>query len=160
MNKTSVQSEPQWAKYRTEMLQSFPSPYSSEKDPLADGINLAIRELDRLKPKKEGAAAFLGTNPALTIDFENVKKSFLNQKMSTSAEVIKEVIKLFEGLPNWGHPLTMNNVTPQGNTAAIIAAILSEIFAPNILEGEYAWNIHQAELESGGILANLVRVGA
>ena len=156
MNKTSVQSEPQWAKYRTEMLQSFPSPYSSEKDPLADGINLAIRELDRLKPKKEGAAAFLGTNPALTIDFENVKKSFLNQKMSTSAEVIKEVIKLFEGLPNWGHPLTMNNVTPQGNTAAIIAAILSEIFAPNILEGEYAWNIHQAELESGGILANLV----
>jgi len=75
--------------------------------------------------------------------------------MNTAGEVTKQVIKLFEGLPNWGHPLTMCNVSPQGNTAAIVAAILTEIFAPNILEGEYAWNIHQAELESGGILANL-----
>lgn len=58
-------------------------------------------------------------------------------------------------MPNWGHPLTMSNVNPQGNTAAIVAAILTKIFAPNILEGEDAWNTHQAELESGGILANL-----
>jgi glutamate/tyrosine decarboxylase-like PLP-dependent enzyme len=150
-----TQTAPQWAKFRKEMLKSFPSPYRGEKDSLADGINIAVRELDKLKPEKNGGSAFLGTNPALTIDFDNVKNSFLNPKMSSSEEVIKQVIKLFEGLPNWGHPLTMNNVNPQGNTAAIIAAILSEIFAPNILEGEYAWNIHQAELESGGILANL-----
>jgi len=150
-----TQSDPQWAKFRSEMLKSFPSPYSGERDSLADGIDQAIRELDKLKPGNIGAAAFLGTNPALTIDFENVKNSSLNQKMSTTTEVIKQVIQLFEGLPNWGHPLTMCNVNPQGNTAAIVAAILTEIFAPNILEGEYAWNIHQAELESGGILANL-----
>ncbi|MGB2867652.1 MAG: aspartate aminotransferase family protein [Bacteroidota bacterium] len=122
---------------------------------MADGIDDAIRELDKLKPEKAGGAAYLGTNPALTIDFENVKNSSLHPKMSTSGEVIKQVIMLFEGLPNWGHPLTMCNVNPQGNSAAIVAAILSEVFAPNILEGEYAWNIHQAELESAGILANL-----
>src|ERR1039457_1892337 len=151
----STQSAPQWAKFRKEMLKSFPSPYRGEKDSLADGINIAVRELDKLKPEKNGGSAFLGTNPALTIDFDNVKNSFLNPKMSSAGEVVKQVVKLFEGLPNWGHPLTMNNVNPQGNTAAIIAAILSEIFAPNILEGEYAWNTHQAELESGGILANL-----
>jgi glutamate/tyrosine decarboxylase-like PLP-dependent enzyme len=149
------QSAPQWAKFRSDMLKSFPSPYRGERDSLADGIDEAIRELDKLKPEKAGGAAFLGTNPALTIDFENVKNSSLNPKMSTSGDVIKQVIKLFEGLPNWGHPLTMCNVSPQGNTAAIVAAILTEIFAPNILEGEYAWNIHQAELESAGILANL-----
>ncbi|MGD0711876.1 MAG: pyridoxal-dependent decarboxylase, partial [Bacteroidales bacterium] len=154
-NRASTQSTPQWAKYRSEMLKSFPSPYGGEKDSLADGINVAIRELDKLKPERTGAAAFLGKNPALTIDFENVKDSSLNPKMSTLEDVIKQVIKLFEGLPNWGHPLTMNNVNPQGNTAAVIAAILTEIFAPNTLEGEYAWNTHQAELESGGILANL-----
>jgi len=148
-------SIPKWAKFRMDMLKSFPSPYRGERDSLAEGIDEAIRELDKLKPEKNGGAAFLGSNPALIIDFENVKNSSLNARMSTSGEVIKQVIKLFEGLPNWGHPLTMNNVTPQGNTAAIIASILSEIFAPNILEGEYAWNIHQAELESGGILANL-----
>lgn len=151
----SDQIAPPWAKFRSDMAKSFPSPFSGERDSLAEGINDAIRELEKLKPEKVGGAAFLGTNPALTIDFENVKNSTLNAKMSTSGEVIKQVVKLFEGLPNWGHPLTMNNVTPQGNTAAIIAAILSEIFAPNILEGEYAWNTHQAELESGGILANL-----
>lgn len=152
---TSDKCLPQWAKYRSEMLESFPSPFRGEKDSLADGINKAIRELDKLKPEKVGGSAYLGINPALTIDFENVKKSSLNPKMSTSGEVINHVIKLFEGLPNWGHPLTLCNVNPQGNTAAIVAAILTEIFAPNILEGEYAWNTHQAELESAGILANL-----
>lgn len=148
-------SAPQWAKYRKEMLQSFPSPYRDDKDSLAKGIDMAIRELDKLKPEKQGSPAYLSTNSALTIDFENVKDSILKPTMSTSEEVIKQVVKMFEGMPNWGHPLTMNNVNPQGNTAAIIAAILSEIFAPNIIEGEYAWNVHRAELESGGILANL-----
>jgi len=155
-NITTNTNAPRWAKYRSEMLESFPSPYRGEKDPLADGINFAIRELDNLKPDRPGYSAFLGNNSALNIDFDNVKNSTLNPTMSSSEEVIKQLIKLFEGLPNWGHPLTMNNVTPQGNTAAIIASILSQIFAPNILEGEYAWNTHQAELESGGILANLV----
>ncbi len=146
---------PPWAKFRKQMLGSFPSPFKSDNDSLADGISLAIRELDKLKPESDKGSAFLGTNSALTIDFENVKDSSLDPKMSTTGEVIKQVIKMFEGLPNWGHPLTMNNVNPQGNTAAIVAAVLSEIFAPNILEGEYAWNVHQAELESAGILANL-----
>ncbi|WP_298348519.1 pyridoxal-dependent decarboxylase [Runella sp.] len=146
---------PQWAKFRLDMLRSFPSPYKNERDSLADGIEDAIRQLDQLKPEKNGGPAYLGTNPALTIDFEDIKDSYLSPKMNTSTEVIRQVIKLFEGLPNWGHPLTMCNVNPQGNTAAIVAAVLSEIFAPNILEGEYAWNTHQAELESGGILANL-----
>jgi len=155
IDNSTHQMAPKWAKFRLEMHQSFPSPYRGDKDSLADGINQAIRELDNLKPEKKGGAAFLGTNSELTIDFENVKDSSLNPKMSTSEQVIKQMIKLFEGLPNWGHPLTMCNVAPQGNTAAIVAAILSEIFAPNILEGEYAWNIHQAELESAGILANL-----
>ncbi len=151
----TTESAPPWAKFRSEMLKSFPSPYRGERDSLADGIDEAIRELDKLKPGKLGEPAFLGTNPALIIDFENVKNSSLNPKMSTSSDVIKQVIKLFEGLPNWGHPLTMANVNPQGNTAAIVAAILTQVFSPNILEGEYAWNTHQAELESAGILANL-----
>ena len=148
-------SKPKWAKFRNDMLTSFPSPYKCQDDSLSVSIDSAIRELNKLKPEGSGGSAFLGTDPTLTIDFDKVKKSVLNQEMSTSEEVIGNVIKMFEGLPNWGHPLTMCNVNPQGNTAAIIAAVLSEIFAPNILEGEYAWNIHQAELESGGILANL-----
>jgi glutamate/tyrosine decarboxylase-like PLP-dependent enzyme len=161
MNITEQESKTQknvgkWAKFRTEMSASFPSPFKEDKDILADGIRLAVQELNKLKPPKNSGASFLGTNSALTIDFENVKDSVLQHQMSTSTDVIKQVIKVFEGMPNWGHPLTMNNVNPQANTAAVVAAMLTEIFAPNILEGEYAWNTHQAELESGGILANLV----
>ncbi len=152
----TIASKPKWAKFRSEMMRSFPSPYSDTNDPLATGIALAVREIDKLKPKKDIGPAFLGTNPALTIDFENVKDSKLKSETSSYEEVIQQVIHLFEGMPNWGHPLTMNNVNPQANTAAIVAAMLTEIFAPNTLEGEYAWNTHQAELESGGILANLV----
>ena len=33
--------------------------------------------------------------------------------------------------------------------------MLPLIFAPNIIEGEYAWNVHKAELESAGMLADL-----
>ncbi|MDA1378606.1 hypothetical protein PCI56_00525 [Plesiomonas shigelloides subsp. oncorhynchi] len=31
--------------------------------------------------------------------------------------------------------MTMCNVIPQANSASIVAAVLSEIFSPNILEG-------------------------
>ena len=57
------QTIPRWSKYRSEMLQSFPSPYKGEKDSLADEITKAIRTLDQLKPEKKGGAAFLGTDP-------------------------------------------------------------------------------------------------
>ncbi len=76
-NSAPNQSAPQWAKFRSEMLKSFPSPYRGERDSLAEGIDEAVRELNKLKPEKAGYAAFLGTNPALTIDFENVKISSL-----------------------------------------------------------------------------------
>jgi hypothetical protein len=98
----SEQSAPQWAKFRKEILKSFPSPYRSERDSLADGIDKAIRELDKLKPEKAGSPAYLGTDASLTIDFENVKNLSLNPKMETSGNVIKQVIKLFElGTPTY-----------------------------------------------------------
>jgi hypothetical protein len=56
------QGAPLWAKYRTEMHNSFPSPFKGANDSLADSINQAIRELDHLKPDKVGEPAFLGKN--------------------------------------------------------------------------------------------------
>jgi len=148
-------SQAPWAKFHSEMLQSFPSPFRGEHDPLAEGIYEAIRGLDLLKPAPVNGPAFLGTDSSLEIDFATVKTARLAPAMASSTEVIQQVIKLFEGLPNWGHPLTMSNVMPQANTAAIVAAILTEIFSPDIMESEYAWNAHRAELESGAILADL-----
>ena len=146
---------PRWAKYRADVQKSFPSPFRGDGDPLAQNILKAIRHLNDLRPER-GGPAYLGSNPALTIDFEAVKDARLAPNMSSVHDVINQAVQLFEGLPNWGHPLTMCNVVPQANTAALIAAMLAQVFSPNILEGEYAWNVHRTELETAAIMARLL----
>ena len=148
-----VEDASKWAKYRQDMVSEFPAYHNEGSDPLAAAIGKAVKAIDTLRPEAEGPA-YLGKNPELTIDFDHVKQICMPDKMGTTDQVIDETVKLFEGLPNWGHPLTMCNVIPQANTASIIAAVLSEIFSPNILEGEYSWNVHRAELESAGMLGN------
>ncbi|MGJ7291774.1 pyridoxal-dependent decarboxylase [Morganella morganii] len=155
MNSSNSNGNKKWAKYRDEMCSAFPSAFNDDNDPLTKSISKAIEQLNQLRPAPDGPA-YLGKNPALTIDFNKVKDIEMSDKMSDSEQVITQTSELFEGLPNWGHPLAMCNVIPQANTASIVAAIMSEIFSPNILEGEYAWNVHRAELESAGMLANLV----
>lgn len=71
-------------------------------------------------------------------------------------EAIDKSVDLFKGLPNWNHPLAMPNVIPPANIAAIAAAMMTEVFSPNIIEGEYAWNVELAELESAAMLARLI----
>src|SRR5262249_41907329 len=110
---------PRWAKYRADVQKSFPSPFRGDGDPLAQNIVKAIQHLNDLRPEK-GGPAYLGTNPALTIDFEKVKDTELSPEMSSVHDVINQAVQLFEGMPNWGHPLTMCNVVPQANTAALI----------------------------------------
>jgi L-2,4-diaminobutyrate decarboxylase len=146
---------PGWAKYRSDVQKSFPSPFRGDGDPLSQNIAKAIQHLNELRPER-GGPAYLGTNPALTIDFEGVKDAALAPNMSSVHDVINQSVQLFEGMPNWGHPLTMCNVVPQANTAALIAAMLTQVFSPNLLEGEYAWNVHRTELETAAIMARLL----
>ena len=146
---------PGWAQFRKNMAAEFPSPFKGVDDPLAKAIYSAVSKLDTMKPAVDGPA-FLGEKPELTIDFAHVKEAKLAPKMMKVDDVINECIKMYEGLPVWGHPLTMCNVIPPSNTASIIAAILTEIFAPNILEGEYSWNVHRAELETAGMIGDLL----
>lgn len=146
---------PQWAKYHTEMASEFPSPFRGTKDPLALQIAKFVEKLDRLRPEK-GGPAYLGDSGALAYAYPDVKNIKINQKMGGLDAVLDDVVKLFQGAPNWGSPLTMCNVIPQANTAAIVASMLTQVFSSNILEGEYAWNVHRAELETAGMLGNLI----
>ncbi len=118
-------------------------------------LNALTARLDQLRPE-EGGPAYLGKSGALTYEYPAVKNVEINQEMGDLDTVLDDVVKLFEGSPNWGNPLTMCNVIPQANTAAIIASMLSQVFSANILEGDYAWNVHRAELETAGMLGNLV----
>jgi len=146
---------PKWAKYHTDMTSEFPSPFRGGKDPLAQQIEKFVERLDQLRPEP-GGPAYLGKSGALTYTYPDVKNIAINQEMGDLDTVLDDVVKLFDGAPNWGNPLTMCNVIPQSNTAAIIASMLSQVFSVNILEGEYAQNVHRAELETAGMLGNLV----
>lgn len=114
----------------------------------------AVEEIDNLRPA-EGGNAFLGESSRLDYTYPEVKNGKIPQHSSSLDDVVKDCVKLFNGMPDVSKPLTMSNVWPQPNNASIIASMLPLIFAPNIIEGEYAWNVHKAELESGGMLADL-----
>jgi L-2,4-diaminobutyrate decarboxylase len=146
---------PKWAKYRTDMANEFPSPFSGGKDVLAQQIEKFIEKIDTLRPAK-GGPAYLGNSGALTYAYPDVKNVTINQEMGNLDAVLDGVVDMFNGAPNWGHPMTMFNVAPQGNTAAVIASMLGQVFAVNAIEGESAWNVHKAELETAGMLGNLV----
>ena len=146
---------PKWAKYRTEATSEFPLPYRGGKDPLAEQIGKFVAKLDMLRPEK-GGPAYLGDNAALTWTYPEVKDVKVNQEKGDLDGVLDEVVGMFNGLGNWGSPLTMCNVLPQGNTAAIMASMMSQVFAPSLIEGEYSWNVQRAELETVGMLANLI----
>lgn len=145
---------PRWAKYRQQLDSEFPSPFKGGADGLASAMRKAVEQIDNLRPEADGNA-FLGESSKLTYTFPEVKDSKIPQKPADLDSVISDCVKLFNGMPDVSSPLTMSNVWPQPNNASIIASMLPLIFAPNIIEGEYAWNVHKAELESGGMLADL-----
>lgn len=149
-----TESAPKWAKYRQLMTSEFPSPFRGPDDPLAQSILKAIEKIDNLRPEK-GGPAYLGSSSQLTYDYPNVKAASIEAEPQALESVMDDTINLFQGMPNVASPLTMANVWPQPNTASIIASIFPLIFMPNIIEGEYSWNVHKAELESAGMIANL-----
>lgn len=145
---------PKWAKFRAEMASEFPSPYRGAKDSLARQIEKFVEKLDRLRPEKDGPA-YLGDSGALAYAYPDVKNVEIGREMGDLDAVLDDVVDLFHGAPNWASPLTMCNVNPQGNTAGIIASMMAQVFAANILDGEFAWNVARAELETAGMLGNL-----
>lgn len=151
---TILGNAPQWAKYRKQLDTEFPTPFKGGTDALADAMKKAVEMIDSLRPEPSGRA-FLGNSSKLDYTFPEVKNAKIPQKAESLDKVMADCVSLFNGMPDVSSPLTMSNVWPQPNNASIIASMLPLIFAPNIIEGEYAWNVHKAELESGGMLADL-----
>lgn len=153
-NGSIKETAPKWAVYRQKMIGEFPSPFRGSNDPLAQEMMKAVSQIDNLRPE-QGGPAWLGSNSALTYTYPEVKNKTINQQSEPLDQVITDTVNLFQGMPNVASPLTMANVWPQPNIASIVASTLPLIYMPNIIEGEYAWNVHKAELESAGMLANL-----
>lgn len=145
---------PRWAKYRKQLNSEFPAPFKGGADTLAESMKKAVEMVDNLRPDPDGTA-FLGSSSKLDYTYPDVKNCRIPEKSESLDAVMSDCVKLFNGMPDVSSPLTMSNVWPQPNNASIIASMLPLIFAPNIIEGEYAWNVHKAELESAGMLADL-----
>lgn len=89
-------------------------------------------------------------------DYSQCKDQTMSNAITPHNELAIDLTDLLEGLPHWNHPLTMCNVNPPCSTPSIIAACLCNLFNPDIIEGEYSWNIAKAEIETGAMLAELV----
>ncbi len=150
-----------WRIHLKEIQSAFPSPWREVgNDQIFENTFLnAVNQLDKMKhPRmyKEQKAwkGYLG-DPDLP-DYSKCKDVRLGEKMQPLNHVIKDLVGLFNGMWNWNHPQIMCNVVPPSNTASIIGSTLTNIFSPNIIEGEFSWNIAKTEIESGAMLADLI----
>lgn len=156
-----MKDRPKWKQILASIQEGFPSPWKeTAKDQLfEDAFKKAIEEVNNLKHNRsyEGEAALKSylSQPNLP-DYSDCKHVRLNYSHTPHNEVILEAIKMFEGMSNWGHPLSMSNVIPPPNTASIVAASLSLLLSPSIVDGRYSWNVAKAEIESSAILADLI----
>lgn len=154
---------PDWLISRLNMKSAFPTYYSEEgSDPFADMVEQAITYLNQLKPTRPtdttSAAetpGYLGGDPSGP-HYGHVTEARLGEDMAEVKDVLQQAADLFKGMPNWNHPLVMPNVIPPANTAAIIAAMMTNVFSPNIIEGEYSWDVERTEMEASAILADLI----
>ncbi|MDX1415711.1 MAG: pyridoxal-dependent decarboxylase [Candidatus Promineifilaceae bacterium] len=156
-NETGNVSEnaPQWARVRMKMREAFPAYYAAGgADPFAQMVGQSIQMLDALKHQKDGPA-YLGNDPSGP-RYDKVTEAQLARQAASVADVVRQSVGLFQGLPNWNHPLAMPNVIPPANLAGILAAMMTEVFSPNLIEGEYAWNVEVSELESAAMVARLI----
>lgn len=142
-------------KYQEVASSLFPSAFSDNHDALSENMTRISEHINRLRPQNNGPA-WLGNSGKLDVDYKSVRVAEMADNLRQCEDVINETAALFHGMPNWGHPLAMCNTIPQGNTASVIAGMIAQVFSPNIVSGEYSWNVQRAELESGGMVANLI----
>ncbi len=142
-------------KYQEVASSLFPSAFSDNHDALSENMTRISEHINRLRPENNGPA-WLGNSGKLDVDYKSVRVAEMADNLRQCEDVINETAALFHGMPNWGHPLAMCNTIPQGNTASVIAGMIAQVFSPNIVSGEYSWNVQRAELESAGMVANLI----
>jgi len=85
------------------------------------------------------------------------KQIVLDQNKNDARKVLDYIINLFNGLPNWAHPLTQINLMPPTTAVSVVTAFLTALFNPDICSPELAGEqIAQAEERIVKFLSNLV----
>ncbi|PXF41887.1 L-2,4-diaminobutyrate decarboxylase [Gracilariopsis chorda] len=146
---------PKWLHTRQVLSSSFfPSPYTGVADSFRSEVDCALAQLEAMKQVK-GGPAYLGTEFGLP-DYSDVNEAEIPEQVSTLQDVVADMLELFEGMVNTAHPLSQPNVLPPANKASIIATLFANYFSQNFIEGEYAWNLEKAEMETSAMITRLI----
>lgn len=146
---------PKWLQTRQVLSSSFfPSPYKGVSDSFRSEVDSALAQLEDMKQTK-GGPAYLGTEFGLP-DYSDVNEAEIPEQVSTLQDVVSDMLELFEGMVNTAHPLSQPNVLPPANKASIIATLFANYFSQNFIEGEYAWNLEKAEMETSAMISRLI----
>lgn len=147
--------KPRWAQVRATMQDFFPSPFKVQDDFTAE-VQASLEQLQGTRPSADGPAYLGAPGSDKGPDYDTGKTAKMPSSSSNLSDVVDDLVSRFDGMPIWNHPLTVTNVIPPANKASIIAAMMTEIYSPNIIEGEYSWNVEFSEIESAAMLANLI----
>jgi glutamate/tyrosine decarboxylase-like PLP-dependent enzyme len=119
----------------------------------ARGMSHLMDSLSAIRPVLEGIDF---NSPS----FSGIKASefkFPGRGMSDPQEVIDHIIGLFNGLPNWAHPLTQKNLMPPTTSVSVVTAFLTALFNPDICSPEFSGRlIEEAEKKAVSVLSRIV----
>jgi L-2,4-diaminobutyrate decarboxylase len=143
---------PHYAEILAALRKQFPQPVS---DPVHDAyvafsVLRALDQVDRLK----GQSPILGL--PIEPDFVAARAARCAEHGRALEEVIPELVKHFEGMHIWGHPLSQINVVPPPSIAGILGVLLAAMFNPNLCSEESARGIAAAEERVVAMAADLL----
>lgn len=145
---------PEWARQRCSLANAFPIHNGTTLHHFATEAYHTLSQLPAFKPRPDGAA-YLG-HPSSAPDYTSCMNATLQHHGHSLSDVMQDSIALFDGMHNLAHPLTMPNVIPPPNKAAILSSMMASTFGANLVHGEYSWNVAKAELESAAMLSQLI----
>ncbi|MGX2040438.1 pyridoxal phosphate-dependent decarboxylase family protein [Methylocaldum sp. MU1018] len=143
-------------RHYTEILEQlkshFPVPVSN---PVMDGyfVHSISRFLDKIDALKStapvlGAAEQTAYTPHLEARFPEAVRSL---------EDVNDLVSEYcRGTVVWSHPNTQANVIPPSTTASIMAFLAAAVYNPNIIWDEYSGRFAEAEIQSIGLLSDLI----
>ncbi len=144
--------QPGYASSLARLRRAFPQPISDRVHDsyVVHSIMRALDQVDQMKSE----LPMLGR--AISADYAAAQAASLGTKGRSLEEVTHLLVGYLEGMTNYGHPRTQQNVIPQPTIPSVIGVVLASLYNPNLAWDEYSRRVALAEVEVAAISAGLV----
>ena len=123
-------------------------------NPVTDDVFAKIKLLESLKIAGEHGSSGGSIYSFNYFDYLNGKK--LNEEGMDFEDIAKDLVPLFEGIPNWNNPETLLNVIPPPNIPALATSLYTKMFNANFSQDKYTGLLLARELEVVKYLSDLI----